>query len=137
MAYIIELSFDLRKKSNLTETKTIFENNALKHGCERFYYNYEISGMGRTIKREHYVMTFIFEENEIEVAKFLKFVKKEKNINIESVVYEDTMVKLMYASRSYLNMVEKEFAKLYHIQKRNGSLYNKDSPIMKEIYSKC
>ena len=137
MAYIIELSFDLRKKSNLTETKTIFENNALKHGCERFYHNYEISGIRRTIKREHYVMTFIFEENEIEVAKFLKFVKKEKNINIESVVYEDTIVKLMYASKSYLNMVEKEFAKLYYIQKRNGSLYNKDSPIMKEIYSKC
>ena len=42
----------------------------------------------------------------------------------------------MYASKQYLNMMEKEFAKMYYNKKRNGLLYNKDSPIMKEIYAK-
>tara|TARA_Y100000996_G_C22543901_1_gene651055 strand:- start:1202 stop:1615 length:414 start_codon:yes stop_codon:yes gene_type:complete len=136
MGYTIELSFNLRKKGDLTETRRVFEEKALQHGCENFYYNYEMSGHGRTLKRSHYVMTFIFEENDEEVAKFLKFCKAAKYVYIESVSYENTIVQLMYASKQYLNMMEKEFAKLYYIKKRNGLLYNKDSPIMKEIYAK-
>ena len=136
MGYTIELSFDLRKKGDITETRRVFEEKAYKHGCERFYYNYEMSGHGRTLKRSHYVMTFIFEENDVEVAKFLKFCKAAKYIRLESVVYENTIVQLMYASKQYLNMMEKEFAKMYYNKKRNGLLYNKDSPIMKEIYAK-
>tara|TARA_B100001142_G_C13856559_1_gene470414 strand:- start:30 stop:443 length:414 start_codon:yes stop_codon:yes gene_type:complete len=136
MGYTVELSFDIRKKGDITETKRVFEEKSYKHGCERFYYNYEMSGRGRTLKRSHYVMTFIFEENDDEVAKFLKFCKAAKYIRIESVVYENTTVQIMYASKQYLNMMEKEFAKLYYSKKRNGLLYNKDSPIMKEIYAK-
>ena len=136
MGYTIELSFNLRKKGDLTETRRVFEEKALQHGCENFYYNYEMSGHGRTLKRSHYVMTFIFEENDEEVVKFLKFCKAAKYVYIESVSYENTIVQLMYASKQYLNMMEKEFAKLYYIKKRNGLLYNKDSPIMKEIYAK-
>ena len=136
MGYTIELSFNLRKKGDLTETRRVFEEKALQHGCENFYYNYEMSGHGRTLKRSHYVMTFIFEENDEEVAKFLKFCKAAKYVYIESVSYENTIVQLMYASKQYLNMMEKEFARLYYIKKRNGLLYNKDSPIMKEIYAK-
>ena len=105
MGYTVELSFDLRKKGNLTETKLVFEDEATKHGCERFYYNYEISGYNRTLKRSHSIMTFIFEENDQEVAKFIKFCKKQRFINIESIIYEDTQVKLMYASKQYLNMI--------------------------------
>jgi hypothetical protein len=136
MGYTVELSFDLRKKGDLTETKLTFEDEAYKHGCERFYYNYEISGYNRTLKRSHSIMTFIFEENDQEVAKFIKFCKKQRFINIESIIYEDTQVKIMYASKQYLNMMEKEFVKRYCSDKRAGLLYNKDSPIMKEIYAK-
>ena len=118
MGYTIELSFNLRKKGDLTETRRVFEEKALQHGCENFYYNYEMSGHGRTLKRSHYVMTFIFEENDEEVAKFLKFCKAAKYVYIESVSYENTIVQLMYASKQYLNMMEKEFAKLYYIKKR-------------------
>ena len=42
----------------------------------------------------------------------------------------------MYASKQYLNMMEKEFVKRYCSDKTAGLLYNKDSPIMKEIYAK-
>ena len=68
--------------------------------------------------------------------KYVKFCKKQRYINIESIIYEDTQVKLMYASKQYLNMMEKEFVKRYCSDKKAGLLYNKDSPIMKEIYAK-
>ena len=72
MGYTIELSFNLRKKGDLTETRRVFEEKALQHGCENFYYNYEMSGHGRTLKRSHYVMTFIFEENVVGMNKPIK-----------------------------------------------------------------
>ena len=136
MGYTIELSFNMRKKGDLTETRRIFEKKAMEHGCEDFYHNCEMSGHGRTIKRSHYVMTFIFDENEKEIAKFLKYCKSSRMIYIECVSYENTVVQILYASKQYLNMMEKEFAKMYYVKKRNGLLYNMDSPIMKEIYAK-
>ena len=43
MGYTVELSFDIRKKGDITETKRVFEEKSYKHGCERFYYNYEMN----------------------------------------------------------------------------------------------
>ncbi len=136
MGYTIELSFDIRKRGDITETCKIFEKESSKYGCELFYTNYEVSGYNRTMRRCHYVMTFIFEENDEIVAKFVKFVKQQRDIKIESVVCENSNINIMYASKQYLNMMEKEFAKRYCHERRNGLLYNMESPIMKAVYAK-
>lgn len=136
MEYTVELSFDLRKKGDLTATKRKLENESCKLGCTRFFYNYEVSGHNRTLNRSHYVMTFIFEANDVLVAKFIKFSKNDKFIKVESLSYEKPEVCLMYASKQYLNMMEKAYVKQYRTDKKAGLLYNKDCPIMKEIYAK-
>ena len=42
----------------------------------------------------------------------------------------------MYASKKYLNMMEKEFAEKYLIAKRGNNLYKQDSIIFKTILKK-
>ena len=81
-------------------------------------------------------MTYLFEDNEIEVAKFIKKVKLMKHINIESISYDNCVLKMMYASKKYLNIMEKDKAKEYLEKKRNNTLFKSDSVIMKEIYKK-
>ena len=77
MGYTVELSFDLRKKGDLTETKLVFEDEANKHGCEHFYYNYEISGYNRTLKRSHSIMTLSLKKMIRKLPNLLNFAKNK------------------------------------------------------------
>ena len=56
----------------------------------------------------------MFEEHIELVSEFIRYVKKLKIVNIESVSYDNAIFKLIYASKKYLNFMEKEFAlKIY------------------------
>ena len=136
MSYNIDLSFDIRKRGNVTETKRIFTKEAEKYGCEMSFFDFEFSGHNRTLKRSHYIMTFIFCEDDKQVAKFIRFCKKVNNINIESIFFSNLQWKIMYASKIYLNSMEKYAAKKYIKDRKDGLLYKKDSLIMKELYAK-
>jgi hypothetical protein len=92
-------------------------------------------GKNRTIFRNHYVMTYLFED-ENEIAKFIKQIKLMKHIYIESISYDNCVFKMMYASKKYLNIMEKGKAKEYLENKKNNTLFKSDSVIMKEMYNK-
>ena len=136
MGFLIELSFHINKVSNFLRTKETIMDLSEKHNKIFSYNNHEIMGKNRTIFRNHYVMTFLLEENEEEVASFIRAVKLIKHVNIESVSYDNCILKLMYASKKYLNIMEKGKAKEYLENKRNNTLFKSDSVIMKEIYKK-
>ena len=136
MGYLIELSFNINKVTNFIQTKDTILKMAETHNKIFSYNNHEIMGKNRTIFRNHYVMTYLFEDNEIEVAKFIKQIKLMKHINIESVSYDNCILKMMYASKKYLNIMEKDKAKEYLEKRRNNTLFKSDSVIMKEIYKK-
>tara|TARA_B100000900_G_C20493522_1_gene680606 strand:+ start:167 stop:577 length:411 start_codon:yes stop_codon:yes gene_type:complete len=136
MGYFIELAFDILKANNFLDTKKIIMKLADKHGVEFSYNNHEIMGKNRTIYRNHYVMSFQFNENEEEVAAFISGVKKLRNVNIESVGYDNCIFKLMYASKKYLNIMDKYKAREYLEQKKNNTIYKNDSVILKQCYKK-
>ena len=136
MGFLIELSFNINKVTNFIQTKETILKIAETHNKIFSYNNHEIMGKNRTIFRNHYVMTYLFEDNEIEVAKFIKKIKLMKHINIESISYDNCVLKMMYASKKYLNIMDKDKAKEYLEKKRNNTLFNSDSVIMKEIYKK-
>lgn len=136
MGYLIELSFNINKVTNFIQTKDTILKMAETHNKIFSYNNHEIMGKNRTIFRNHYVMTYLFEDNEIEVAKFIKQIKLMKHINIESISYDNCVLKMMYASKKYLNIMEKDKAKEYLEKRRNNTLFKSDSVIMKEIYKK-
>lgn len=136
MGYLIELSFNINKVSNFIKTKQMILKIAEKYNKTFSYNNHEIMGKNRTIFRNHYVMTYLFEDNENDIAKFVKQIKLMKHINIESISYDNCVFKMMYASKKYLNIMEKGKAKEYLEKKRNNELFKYDSVIMKEMYNK-
>ena len=136
MGFFIELSFDVLKADNFVETKQLITKLAHLYGLEFSYNNHEIMGKNRKIFRNHYVMSFVFNENEEEVAAFISGVKKLRNVNIESVGYDNCIFKLMYASKKYLNIMDKYKAREYLEQKKNNTIYKNDSIILKQCYKK-
>ena len=136
MTYLIELSYNLSKNTSLNQTISTLLDKAENCRLEHFYKNYEYMGRNRRIIRNHCILTFIFEEHLELVSEFIRFVKKLRTVNIESVSYDNTIFKLIYASKKYLNFMEKEFALKYIEDRRNGNLFQQDSILMKAIYAK-
>ena len=136
MTYLIELSYNLSKNTSLNQTVSELLNKAENCRLEHFYQNYEYMGKNRRIIRNHCILTFMFEEHIELVSEYIRFVKKLKTVNIESVSYDNAIFKLIYASKKYLNFMEKEFALKYIEDRRNGNLFQQDSILMKAIYAK-
>ena len=136
MGYFIETSFDIIKTSNFLKVKETIVNLAKKHNIDFFYNNHEIMGKNRVIYRNHYVMSFLFNDNEKDITGFIHDIKNMKNINIECIGYDNCIFKLMYASKKYLNIMEKCKAKEYLQKRKENTLFKNDSCIIKELMKK-
>jgi len=134
---MIELSFDIIKTKNFICLKNNIIELANKYDKTFMYNNHEIMAKNRIIFRNHYVITILFEYNDKKVSKFIKEIKKNyKKINIESISYDNCVLKMMYASKKYLNFMDKYKAKEYLEKRRNNTLFGADSFIMKEMNKK-
>jgi len=98
MGYQIDVAFDMRIVGSMTNLYDMFVKKAEKNNCEMHYINYEMEGIGRTIVRNHSVMTFIFPPEEEYIINFVRFVIK---------------CTLIYASSKYLSMMDKGHVKTY------------------------
>jgi hypothetical protein len=136
MVYQIELSINLNKVTNLTEIKNILIKKAEECKLENYYTMYEHEGKNRQIFRNHCILTCFFLENDELLSEFIRYSKKFKNISIESVGLDKGKFTLMYASKKYLNMMEKEYAMDYMDLRREQKLYKQDSIIFKTILKK-
>ena len=136
MAYQIEISVNLNKITNLSEIKQLLLNKADDCKLEDYYTIYEHMGKNRQIYRNHCVITFLFLEHDELLAEFIRYAKKIKNISIESLGLDKGKFELMYASKKYLNMMEKEYVDRYFTLKRANKLYKQNSIIFKAILKK-
>ena len=136
MGYLIELAVNLKNITNLTEIRNNLYNKAEKCQVETYYSTYEFMGVNRSLQRNHCILTFKFRENEELVAEFIKYTKLFHNVSIESVGYDNLIFKLMYASRKYLNIMEKYQAKKYLKARKQHTLFKQNSIILKAILKK-
>ena len=113
MGYQIDVAFDMRIVGSMTNLYDMFVKKAEKNNCEMHYINYEMEGKGRTIIRNHSVMTFIFPEQIQYIIKFIRFVKQYKHAKIESISGEDNRCILLYASKKYQSMMGNDHVKKY------------------------
>ena len=127
MGYLLELSINLKKHPNLSEIKSKLFEKAEECKVENYYTMFEFMGENRQIYRNHCVITFNFMEHDELLAAFIIFSKKIKCVSIESLGYDNVIFKLMYASKKYLNMMEKEKVYEYISNFKNKSLYRQDS----------
>lgn len=136
MVYQIDVAVNLNKISNLSEIKKKIIEKAYDCKLEKYFSQFEHVGRNRQIFRNHCVLTLFFIENDELLSDFIRFIKKIKNVNIEMVGLDATKFKIIYASKKYLNIMEKEHANNYLELKRKNQLYKQDSIIFKTISKK-
>ena len=136
MGYLMELSVNLCKTQNISHVKTELYKKAEECKVLDYYSMYEFVGENRQIHRNHCILTFTFRDHKELIVAFIKFVKKISYVNIESFGYDNTIFKLMYASKKYLNMMDKNSVKEYLEARRNKTLFEQDSIILKAILKK-
>tara|TARA_Y100000590_G_scaffold430668_2_gene544524 strand:- start:41 stop:457 length:417 start_codon:yes stop_codon:yes gene_type:complete len=129
MVYLVELSVNLHNSVNLSNIQRLLVKKAENCGMETYYKTYEFMGNNRNIYRNHCIISFTFADNKQSIVLFIKYVKTLSNVYIESVGYDNFTFKLMYASKKYLNIMEKGLAKTYLEEKKKGELYEQDSII--------
>ena len=159
MSYILELSFSLSKSKNITSSINNIETIAFDHMCDKFNINYEFMGKNRKVYRHHFILTFIFEENDIEesleqhkkeavsvivgmfVLQFLGYRKRERVLKLLSH-YVNQGTKVLLSEKVYLSDPQLQtLLHCLHIQeKRKGftdtEILDKDSQLSVSMYCK-
>ncbi len=135
MGYFLELSINLKKHTNNALKKDIIDK-AYDYGCEYHSDIYEFSGKRKLFYRNHLVLSCHFTDNIELLCGFIRFIKSLKSIYIENISYENITYKLIYASKTYLNLMQKEFAIKYINDKKNGLLQEKN-PLIFSLLSKA
>ena len=124
MGYLIELSFSLKNLSNLENFITKFLDSAEKNNCDFYYQDFEIINKNTICI---YNINFNFEDN---IIKFIRHIRNNKKIKIDFLGINDKDI--IFASKKYLNTIDKNIAIKYLKNKKNGSL-EKLSPSIYQV----
>jgi len=117
MSFTIEVSFDLRKRAQVSAFSTQTQEMAEKHGCVSHYALHECEGRGRVMERNHHV--FISEYEDIETAAaYVREVRRTQYLYVESIYREDGKVQLLYASPRYLKRMDKGNVQAYKASRK-------------------
>jgi hypothetical protein len=137
MGYNIEISVDMAKHPDFSRLKSEIVDFALDSGCDHYYYLYEMEGGGQR-KRNHCIIVVNFNDDEIfNCSKFLKKIRKMKELHIECV-YEDSIVcKLIYASQFYQTKMDREKVTKYNKFKRERSLSDNEKLLLNQLAQKA
>ena len=106
MGITIELSVDIAKHKNVTETKTLLASLAEKYNSSENFFLHEIEGSNSIIERNDCIHTVIFEnifleEERINIINYLRHICKYKFIKIDCI-YDDTKsLQIIYKSKKY------------------------------------
>lgn len=107
MGFLIEIYLDKRHGQGNIEMQII--KNAEMNECERFHTNYEVSGIRRTIHKNRYIMSFTFPDETKHIINFIRFIKQNPRIHIDTIAYDNCVFQLLYSSqnkKSLKNIIE-------------------------------
>jgi len=131
MGYIIEVSFNVVNTEILESVKKY----ATECGCENVYEDYEFENKTQFIRR-HCIVTANFSQLNInEMVKYLRFIKSNHALYLESI-YDDDLNLLLYASKYYVTQkMDKHSATKFKIEKRKRS-YSEDETFIIDTIKK-
>ena len=119
MSYRLEVALNLMQRGDALMLKTEIVKQAEESRCELYYQDFEFEGRKRQIVRNHLFFIFFFPEDPKYIINFLYLLKKRKYVYIESVGFDNAKFTLLYASKKYLNMMDKYKAKEYLSSRKN------------------
>ena len=127
MSYIIDVTYNVLKHSNVEQSGKEIMNIAEECCCESYYDDYEFE-RNVCIQRNHCVITVKFATS-TSLIEFLKKIKKLKYLHVETIYRENmsmSMTNILYASTYYLTqLMDKHVAKKYKANKRERT-YSED-----------
>jgi len=119
MSYRLEIALNLKHRGDALMLKNEIIKLAEESRCELYYQDYEFQGKKRQFVRNHLFFIFFFPEDPKYIINFLYLLKKRKYAYIESVGFDNCKFTLLYASKKYLNMMDKYKAKEYLSSRKN------------------
>jgi len=135
MGYNIEVSFNVIKAGNATDLLQNVKLYATECGCEHIYEDFEFENKSQ-FQRRHYIITANFSPLHMnELVKFLKFIKSNNDVYLESIFDDETNM-LLYASNYYVTQkMDKFLAKEFKLEKRKRS-YSEDETLILDTIKK-
>jgi len=140
---MVEVSFDTRRRSDVTALQASLRALALSYGGDTGYFVHESEGTGRTIVEQNCVYTTEFEgesDNQEDLvpivqncAHFLYKVSRLDRVYVETVSNTNGY-KMIYASHRYLKKMGKEVKKIYKISRKDIVLSEIEKDMLKGIY---
>tara|TARA_Y100001970_G_C14252837_1_gene873077 strand:- start:2225 stop:2620 length:396 start_codon:yes stop_codon:yes gene_type:complete len=128
MSFSISLIINL-KKSNISEMENIIKESSQNCNVTNIYYDFDLEGINKNIKKNNKIMILEY-DNELNFINFLKLIKLLKEITIEYIYYDNS---ILYCSKKYLSNFEKTLHNKDEII--NIILNNKKNINFKNIYN--
>ena len=129
MEYSIDLSFSLRRCS-VGETTQLIDELAERYNCISCRSEFEIGGRGRTVTRNHKVITVVFKSEDLyRMVWFIREIKRIRGVYIESIIKDNSV---FYASKYYLTLMSKDKAREYS-RRKTGAYDDEDSVLLRAV----
>ena len=80
MGYLIELSINIKKNTNISELKETVKTLAKKYNCSFMYDSYEYIVNNRYYFRNHCIITMEFPDDDANLISFINSIKKNKKV---------------------------------------------------------
>ena len=128
MSFTISLIINL-KKYNASNTENIIKESSQNCNVSSIYYDFDLEGINKYIKKNNKIIILEFEK-EIDIINFLKFITLMREILIEYIYYENS---ILYSSKKYLDEVSKTLHNKNDLLDKIES--NKKNNNFKKIYN--
>ena len=128
MSFTISLLINL-KHCNITNTENLIKESSQNCNVTSIYNIIELEGINKYIKKNNKIIILEFEE-QIDIINFLKFVKQMREIFIEYIYYENS---ILYISKKSLNETSKTLHDKTNLLDKIES--NKKNNDFKKIYN--
>lgn len=143
MGYMVEVSFDTRRRSDVSALQASLRALAVSYGGDTGFFVHELEGTGRTMVEQNCVYTTEFEseddcDDDIDVLiqnckQFLYKVSRLDRVYVETVSNTQGY-KMIYASHKYLKRMGKDVKKIYKTSRKNIVLSETEKDMLKGIY---
>ena len=127
--FSISLIINLKTNKEISLTESLIYDSGETCEAVNIYNDFELEGINKYIKKNNKIIILDF--NSIEnLLNFLKFIKTIKSIKIEYIYAND---KIIYASNTYLNNLDRSLHSKTQIQEE--IIQNKEGSDSKKIYN--
>ena len=135
MVYNITFSFNA-KQANITQVQNNLLNIAEEYDSHNYYFSYEENICKKNINIMC-VFNLSFENNEIKnMTICINEIRNIKKVNLDCIFEENTNYRLIYASKYYLQTIEKDSVSNYKKFHRERSYSETDTLILDSINNK-